>query len=49
MVPPRSILDSFHLSLAKRRGSLFQRPNEGSEPRPSSSYGVDQVSQGQAL
>eukprot|EP00435_Cladocopium_sp_Y103_P002834 s4941_g1.t1 len=23
--------------------SLFQRPNEGSEPRPSSSYGVDQV------
>ena len=24
-------------------GSLFQRPNEGAEPRPSSSYGVDQV------
>ena len=23
--------------------SLFQRPNEGSDPRPSSSYGVDQV------
>ncbi|CAE7719291.1 unnamed protein product, partial [Symbiodinium sp. CCMP2592] len=23
--------------------SLFQRPNEGSDPRPSSSYGVDQL------